>query len=288
MLTNAATASGITVEIGPPRQGSGNLEQQYAEHLERLRIFPHEGKILEAQERYGNKDLVGWLYVPGTDIDGPVALGEGLEYENMTLAGKKVKAGPKQETALFYSPGTVLLSATLFSKPALPYSRNIVIYGHNWTNVSPPFRIGKNDTDSGFAELQSYTDLTFLNNNPHIYTCDYASEYHTDIRWRVACVMYTDTSNTLYYQPHNFVYGDADARAPAEEKYEELLKGLKEWSMFEGVDLESNDILLTLSTCTRATGDSKSQRLVVVARRLRNKEYETDKVVYTAKAKKAG
>jgi hypothetical protein len=285
------------IEIAPPQTGAAtgegfegrmtlNPTQLFNKKYEA--IMPSDADLNNARKQYKNKDILGWLTVPGTDIDAPVARGKGLEYENMTIDGKIVKASAKQETALFFSPET-RLDCDLEYIQIVPdtysatgqKSKNIIVYGHNWTNVKAPFRIGKNDIDSGFAELQSYTDLDFLTANQHIFLYEMGAEFDdrrndSIIPYRVVCVMYTDISNTLYYQPYyDFISPEWFERKP--DNYTDYIEGLKKWSMFKSETLENldkSDELLTLSTCTRGIGSQASQRFVVVAMRMIGEDYE--------------
>ncbi len=234
--------------------------------------FKPTTKTVEAAvERYGNEDIRGWLTVPGTDINRAVAFSPVSNdyYEHRTIEGIQTTASARQPTAEYFS------CRTEFGNSFESGSRNIVIFGHNWTNVRPPYRVGVNETDFGFAELPSYTSLDFLNANPYIY---FATSEDSGV-FKICTVMYTkDTETLAQIQPYT---SDGPTTVNA---YKDLIAELEARTMFTGVDVDSGDTLLTLSTCTRHYGGYTDQRFVVVARLLRDGEKDTDPVEYKVNA----
>ena len=86
-----------------------------------------------------NRDVVGWLTIPDTNIDYPFVLGEDNSfYLNRDITGKSAVAG-----SLFMDSRC---SADLSDF-------NTIIYGHNMKNHSM------------FGDLQRYADTWFFNNN---------------------------------------------------------------------------------------------------------------------------
>jgi sortase B len=229
---------------------------------------PTTKTVASAVELYGNKEIRGWLVVPGTDISRALAFSpkDNAYYENRTIAGEAAKANASTVTAEYFSAGTVF--GTRFGSAGS--SRNYTVFGHNWSNVRAPYRVGVNDKDFGFAELPSYTSLEFLTAHPYIYM----ATDKTSGAFKVFTVMYTKESNIAYLQGYSGEHPDTMAM------WEKNIAQLKRATLFTGVDVNEDDTLLTLSTCTRHFGQHTDQRFVVVARLLRPDEKDTDAVKY--------
>jgi hypothetical protein len=86
--------------------------------------------------------------------------------------------------------------------------------------------------------------------------------------------MYTKESNIEYMQSYNGQHPDTLAM------WAKNIAHLKRATLFTGVDVNEDDTLVTLSTCTRHFGQYTDQRFVVVARLLRPGEKNTDAVKY--------
>ena len=228
-----------------------------------------EAKIAAAQKV--NAGIKGWLIVPGTTIDEPVAFSSksNTYYLYRDANGKEYPIQYSNWTAY---PDTVsyLDYRTKFGQTWGSSSKNHVIYNHNWDNFSSPLKIGKSTNRKMFGQLPYYTSKEFLEKNPYIYY----SENGKEGIWKIFAVGYTIDGAGFDYISAN----------PSNEKY---LKILKEWrarSLFDtGVALSGSDKILTLSTCTRVYGASDTQRFVVVARLLRSGESDTDPVTVTAR-----
>ena len=115
-----------------------------------------------------------------------------------------------------------------------------------------------------FAQLTSYHHLNFAKQYPYVYYST-ADESMTRV---IFAAFYTDIG---------FNYVDPN---PSESSFESIIEGAKKRSrhIFD-VDVDTDDKILTLSTCTRAYGSSDKQRFVVMARLLRpGEEIEAVKV----------
>jgi hypothetical protein len=234
---------------------------------------PTTKTVASAVELYGNKEIRGWLVVPGTDISRALAYSptNNAYYENRTIHGKAATANATTVTAEYFSAGTVFGKS--FGEEGS--SRNYTIFGHNWSNVRAPYRMGVNDKDFGFAELPSYTSLEFLTANPYIYM----ATDKTSGTFKVCTVMYTKESNIEYMQSFSGEHPDTLAM------WAKNIAQLKRATLFTGVDVNEDDTLVTLSTCTRHFGQYTDQRFVVVARLLRPGEKDTDAVKYEVNPK---
>lgn len=228
-----------------------------------------KNSITKSQEE--NKDIKGWLIVPGTVINEPVAYSSkdndyylyrdktGKNYPNITW-----------ENFASYPDGVLYLDfRTKIGTTWKSTSKNQVIYGHNWTNLRAPMAIGKNNNHRMFGQLPSYTNQKFAQNNPYIY---YSTGENEGI-WKVFCVAYCEVDASFNYNSPN----------PKTENFKKLISEWKARSMYDfGVEVDETDRLLTLSTCTRYyDGIGSKQRFVVVARLLREGESENDSVKVT-------
>lgn len=186
-----------------------------------------------------NSDVVGWLKIPGTNINYPVVQGptnnyylelgydKNYSFNGVIWADYDVKSGTRSEI-----------------------SDNTVLYGHNWTNYSATPRIG-NANDVMFAQLTGYHYLSFAQQHPYIY---YSTE-DEEMVWQVFACFYTEDS---------FYYIDCN---PTQEWFSQIISEAKDRSLHNfDTSVTTSDKILTLSTCTRAYGQREDQRFVVMAR----------------------
>lgn len=183
-----------------------------------------------------NGDTMGWLSIPGTNINYPVVQGPYTDYYTTKGYDKN------------YSHAGVIWasSSSNVSGGAESLSGNTVLFGHNWTNYSASPRIG-NPGDTHFAQLTAFQHLDFARNHQYIWF----STAQQEMKWQIFAAFYTDI---------NFDYINAGggsgiingAIARSEHNYD--------------VAVSSSDKILTLSTCTRRFGASNRQRFVVMAK----------------------
>ena len=178
-----------------------------------------------------NSDLVGWLKIPGTEIDYPVMhTPDDPEYYLYRNFDKKSnKAG-----CLFaHYEGDVFAP-----------SDNITIYGHHMKDGSM------------FGQLNRYTKKTFREEHPYIYF-DTLEALHT---YEVMAVFLTTATKEEGFPYHRFV--DAEDEAA----FNDFVADCKELSLYDtGVTATYGEKLICLSTCeyTRENG-----RLVIVAKQI--------------------
>lgn len=226
-------------------------------------------KIKEKIEKHNNinEDVVGWLKIPGTNIDEPILFTD----ENNTYYEKRDWQGinyPDNNYKNYKITATFADYRTKFGETWKSTSRNTVLYGHNWTNLRDPLDIGNKDKHKMFAQLPSYVDKKFASEHPYIY---YSTGENEGI-WKVFAVAYCELNKNFFYNRPN----------PSKEAFQELIDEWKDRTMFDfNVDVDTSDRLLTLSTCTRAYNMGNQQRFVVVARLLRPGESEKDTVKVT-------
>lgn len=184
-----------------------------------------------------NPDTVGWISIDGTALDYPVVqTTDNTKYYRMNFEGE-------------YSEHAVPFvdASDNLQKP----STNIIVYGHNIRTDGQMFNI-----------LKGYTDLSFYQEHPVI---DFNSVYH-DGHYKIISVFYTNThaEHGKIFPYHEFI----DAQDP--QQTQDYIDSVLVRSIINtGVDVRSDDQLLTLSTCSY---EFKDARFVVVARKVRKGE----------------
>lgn len=217
-----------------------------------------------------NKDVKAWLTIPGTNINEPVLYSNKNNdyYLYRDWKGNNYPQITWENFRSYPASAAYVDFRVKWGETWKKTSRNTVIYGHNWTNLRNPLDIGKNNQHIMFGQLPSYTDINFAKENPYIY---YSTAENEGI-WVVFAVSYCELKESFNYNAPN----------PSKEKYEKLIKEWQDRSMYDfGVEVDSSDRILTVSTCTRQYNMGANQRFVVVARLLRDGEAETDKVKVT-------
>ncbi len=188
--------------------------------------------LKEFAELYNiNSDLVGWLEIPGTDINYPVLHAPDRDeyYLHRDFDGNYSNRG-----CLF-----VHESADVFAP-----SDNVTIYGHRMKDGTM------------FARLDNYMEKSFYEENPYIYF-DTLSQLHT---YQVIAVFLTTASVGEGFDYHNFVNAE-----DATEFYN-FVNTCKTLALYDtDVSAEYGDKLICLSTCEYS---QENGRLVVVAKRI--------------------
>lgn len=189
-----------------------------------------------------NEDVKGWITIPDSNID-YVVMQSGYEdkeyYLNRDILKQVTKAG-----SLFLD---------YKSSVELP-TQNMVIHGHNMTS-----------TDNMFHYLMNYKELDYYKKRP-VFTFD--TIYQTG-QWKIFSIFITN--GTSKKEPL-FNYTKADFTDASD--FLNFVYQLRIRSIFQmdTVDINENDQLLTLSTCSY---EVKDYRTVIVARRLRKGEDPT-------------
>ena len=189
-----------------------------------------------------NPDLVGWLRLGGEGgFDAPVVQREGDNeyYLRHDFYGEEDNHG-----AVFLD----------YRNRIDPNSENLIIYGHNMND------------GTWFNYLVNYQDPDFLRENPLITfnTLRGKGEY---------AVVSVFVAATLPQHGDDFDYHNKTA-FPTPEAKQDFLDRIARRSLLDtGVEADLQDQLLTLSTCLY---DFSGERLVVVARKLREGETAGD------------
>lgn len=187
-------------------------------------------QVRELKEQYS--DIVGWIEVPGTNIDYPVMQGEDNNYY--------VKHNYKKEYAF---DGSIFLHKDYdWSIP----SSNLLLYGHN------------NKNDVMFAQLLKYKDENFYKQYPIIkFTTPEEDAEYEIIAVFLSRIYYKSEQNVFRY--YNFI------NAETEQEYNEYIQNSKEASLYNiEATAKYGEQLITLTTCEYSQEDG---RFVVVGRK---------------------
>lgn len=168
-----------------------------------------------------NSDFVAWLYFPFFDISYPVVQEKEVdEYLKKTFNGTRNNSG-----CIF----TDILSSPDFT------GMHDIIFGHNMRNGS---MFGKLKT------LSRSDDREMISKDPYIYLYTPTHVYKYEI--------------FAYYVTK--VGSDAYSVISTDEEYDEFLKYISSNTLYvkpEDLDLSSRPSILTLSTCSGASGSGK-------------------------------
>ncbi|MCI8441675.1 MAG: class B sortase [Provencibacterium sp.] len=242
-LSAAGQAAAAAAAEEPAADGAAQQSAQKAEE-------PKEEKTVSIKQTAGggyskmqswkevNSDVVGYLYIPGTNIDYPVVQGA----NNNTYAHLDIYKNSSRN-------GVIWADCDVRAS-----SKNTILYGHNWTNVSANPAIGRS-SDVMFAQLTAYQHASFMQSHP---TIQYANA-NGDATWVVFATLYTTDLNS-------YIYTNVSPTS--------LAKWAKGQTLMcsSSIDIKDSDQILTLSTCTRYYGQFENQRFVVMARKLRDGE----------------
>ena len=197
-------------------------------------VHPKTNKTLIIQTEYVdlfnlNPDIVGWLLIPGTEINYPVM--QSPDWVNYYLYRDFYGQDNKHGTLFVDEMANI-------KRP----SANLTIYGH------------KMKDGSMFAGLLDYKDEAFYQQNPYI---DFNTIYKNGT-YEIMAVFIT-TANEDGFPYHLFVDG-------TREEFDAFVSKCKELSLYDtGVDAEYGDKLITLSTCEHNVANG---RFVVVAKKI--------------------
>lgn len=194
-----------------------------------------------AKEQKNEKDntgyeTIGWLKVQGTKIDAPI-----IGYEYVTDL-----AHVEKDDYLWNNNN----KEKLFNQ--------VVISGHNIMNLSNTPKIGEKYF-SRFDDLMAFVYEDFINDNKYIqYTVN--EEDHV---YKIFGVFFEKDYKLDLNHKENYT----------KEETKDYIKQINESSIYDfDVEVDENDSLITLTTCTRIFGKNNQKQFVVVGRLLRENE----------------
>ena len=220
--------------------------------------------IKKAQSTYNNKDIKGWLKVDGTNVNyGVVQTPSGKSinyYEALGYDKKYSKNGVlwTNPTAKFGSSSNV--------------AKNTVIFGHNWTN-SWRYAYANRTKDVMFAQLVAFKNLDFAKKNQKI---TFGTEKE-DMTYQIFAVFICNADKFNYVTAN-----------PTASNHQKVINEARSLSFFDyDVDVDSNDKIITLSTCIDAYYKNgvrqTNQRLVIMGKLVKGDEASTSVTVTTNK-----
>lgn len=199
-------------------------------------VVPRKEKIAkeESEAYFINNTVVGWIRIQGTNIDYPVLQHALLDDSDITY---NYVWQPQ------YEEGKL--------------NDRSIVYGHNILNVSKHPLIGSKD-HKRFEQLMGFVYYDFAKENQFIQY----SLPEGDYLFRIYAVSFFKTDN------ENVLKEDM-----TKDEKKSYIKANKEQSFYDyKVDVDENDNLITLITCTRFFGNTKDYQFKVEGRLLREKE----------------
>ena len=180
-----------------------------------LGLRPILPQVLALREEFGNDDIIGHLSIHGTNIDNLVV----QYYDNEFYLYRDV-------FGRYNAAGTLFLD---YDNDASNLSRNNIIYGHNMRDGSK------------FHNVRFYTNRAFFDEHRYIHF----TTMHYETVWEIFA--FYDTHISFNYIQVYF---------PTDESFLALVEEMKRRSIHEtDVQVDQDDLILTLSTCTNAHPD---------------------------------
>jgi SrtB family sortase len=203
----------------PPSEEARENEIPFlAEAAESKTAPPITELVMNLRNTFKNDDIVGYLKIEGTKIDFPVVQGpDNSYYLTRDLTGKDNVSG-----AAFMDA----------ANDSLNLGFNTILYAHNMRDGSM------------FHDLRNYVDKAYYNTHSTIKFTTLLEE----TEWEIFSFYETTVD-------FNYIRTSFDS---ADEFNEFILSPVKERSFYDtGVEVDKNDRVLTLSTCTNRIDDTR-------------------------------
>ena len=191
-----------------------------------------------------NDDVVGWLQIPDTEIDNAV-----VQTTNNEFYLRKDELKQYSWTGCYWIDFECTVGPT-----AEDLGRSTVIYGHNVN-----YDDGKDK--ERFSQLFHFADEQWAKEHPYIYF----STPEEDMAWEVFAVAYTTAD-------FNYIQVLKDRKVSSEQITEaqmiNIVNEARERSEYDYNDVEVNgdDKIITLSTCSYKYGRRNDVRFIVMAK----------------------
>lgn len=197
-----------------PQESDGKKENTKEE------VMTTNPKILPFLEK--NKDVIGYISIPGTNVNYPVLLGEdNAYYLSHNLYGETEKAG-----CIFadYKYGDTLIREE--------FGRHTLLYGHHLRNKTM------------FTSITKYKNEEFFFSHPYVQF----DNLKQSGKWKVFSVYVLDADKETL-----------ERKFEKDEDYLAYLEKIKKRSWYPvEVDLDSDSKVLTLCTCSYETDNSRA------------------------------
>lgn len=186
-----------------------------------------------------NSDFKGWITIDGTQVDNPIYQTDNNDF----YLNHNQKKQYSTYGALFFDSGDVI--------DEFRTDKNLVVYGHRMKNGSM------------FGTLKKFKSLSFYKKHP---TIDFSTLYGTSV-YKIYAVFIL---NAVRADDNDYIYDIYRQDFESEEEFAAWRDEAYSRSIINtGVDVEPEDNILTLITCT---GDFENARLVIMAREARATE----------------
>ncbi|WP_323090066.1 class B sortase [Allobaculum sp. JKK-2023] len=196
---------------------------------------PIDREIDFAKLKEINPEVIGWIYVPNTEINYPILQSEDNEkYLNTNLNGEP------EVTGSIYIEN---FNAADFSDPVT------LVYGHTTFDST-----GEYELETMFSELHNFEDPAYFEANPYIYI--YTPE--KTMKYQIFSAVVFDNR----YIPGNYQFLD-----PVDfQNYLDELRNTPGANVNRDLEVTQDTGILTLSTCMAPSGQPGSdQRLLINA-----------------------
>lgn len=235
-----------------PVKEEQELPQEESEAEQVQQEVPQFGQqIAEAREK--NEDIIGWLKIDDTEIDGAVVQADNNEYYERLNEWKQYSW-----TGCYFAD----YECNFDSREDL--SKNTVIYGHN---------VHFDDDMDGerFSQLFHFTDQEFAKQHPYVYFSIYDGDSaeseasYSEMVWQIFAVFYTTTD-------FDYIRINKDYRNPEEGEISDaqlmniITEAQQRSEYVYDVPVNGEDKILTLSTCSYKYGRRDDVRFVVMAK----------------------
>lgn len=212
--------------------------------------FPEGMNIRWAKLYAQNQDLIGWLHIDNTNIDTAVMhkpsdkdIDDSSDFEDYYLRRSFYKNYDKY--------GVPYLDRFNTGKKL---DRNNTIYGHNMTD------------GLSFAQLEKYYTIEGFAQSPIIEYSTLFEDYHFFVYAAFITNGYPSGDN-------GYLFNYNAAKFSTNASFEKFIEAIDERKLYDtGVDINKDDKLLILSTCSYEIEKNQMGRLAVVGRLVREGE----------------
>ena len=275
LLAATSCSSGSETPEGPssPQQGGITIDPLNPGTSETVPEGDTVVEVPSRKEQFAeafniNNDVVGWLYIPGlSDVDSGVCFSydSSYPYDKRDVTGKRVPSS-------FWINGAYYTHYRgIFGNSASELSANTVIFGHSDLGVTNLNYTNDDPTGPLFSQLFNFKDPSFAEKTPYIYL----TLPGEDSVWEVFSVFYNDAKelNSTFYPYYKKYNNGGDIwyiePNPTEDEYQLMLDTIVDRSLYDyGIEVTTDDQILTLSTCTVGYGyaQKNNHRFVIVAK----------------------